>query len=383
MLVRLAVVAVLVALGAAVAGAQGTVPQSVGPYTIAKQGYFFVGGHYVDQPGGQLMAGQAYVEYQIPQKRTHPFPIVMIEGCCTSGAGFNGTPDGRDGWEQYFVANGWAVYIMDQVGRGRSQYLESVYGKNNPKLAKADERDFIAYEKYNLFPQAHLHTQWPGTGTVGDPLYDQFYAAQLPDFQDRTLREVVNTVAGIALLDKIGPAILMPHSQAGLYVWPIADRRPNLVKGIVAIEAGGTVFHDVEFTGPPTWFKDGALSKPYGLTRTPITFSPAITDPSQIAIVQQDKPDAPDLVRCWMQKEPARTLPNLREIAILSIVSEASFAAPDEHCGAKFLTQAGVPNTFIRLPDIGIHGNGHFMMLEKNNLQIAGVIADWLRKKGL
>jgi len=380
MLARLGVVALLVALGCAAAGAQSA---GVGPYTIAKQGYFFVGGKYVDQPNGQLMADQAYIEYQIPQHLTHHFPIVMIEGCCGSGAGFNGTPDGRDGWEQYFVAHGWAVYIMDQVGRGRSQYLESVYGKNNPKTAKADERDFVAYEKYNLYPQAHLHTQWPGPDTVGSPTYDQFYAAQLPDFQDRTLREVLNRDAGIALLEKIGPAIVMVHSQAGLYVWPIADARPNLVKGIVAIEAGGTTFHDVVFTGPPTWFRDGPLSKPWGITRTPVTYSPAVTDPSQIAIVQQERPDAPDLVRCWLQKEPARQLPNLRGIAILSIVSEASFAAPDEHCGSKFLVQAGVPNTFIRLPDIGIHGNGHFMMLEKNNLQIAGVIADWLQKKGL
>ena len=378
MLVRLGIVAVLVAVVAAAAGAQ-----SVGPYTIAKEGHFFVGGRYVGQPPNQLMAGQAYVEYQIPLHRTHHFPIVMIEGCCSSGAVFTATPDGRDGWEQYFVAHGWAVYIMDQAGRGRSEYLQSVYGPNNPKTAQADERDFVAYEKYDLYPQAHLHTQWPGPDTVGSETYDQFYASQLPDFRDRTLREVVNRDAGIALLEKIGPAILMPHSQAGLYVWPIADARPNLVKGIVAIEAGGTTFHDVEFTGPPTWFKDGPMSKPWGLTRTPVTYAPAVTDPSQLAIVQQDQPDGPGLVRCWLQKEPARQLPNLRGIAILSIVSEASFAAPDEHCGAKFLTQAGVANTFVRLPDIGIHGNGHFMMLEKNNLQIAGVIADWLRKKGL
>jgi hypothetical protein len=155
------------------------------------------------------------------------------------------------------------------------------------------------------------------------------------------------------------------------------------VKGIVSIEATSSPFHDVEFTGPPNWFRNGPLSKPWGLTRTPMTFSPPVTDPSQLQIVQQDVPDGPGLVRCWMQKEPAHQLPNLRGIKILNLVSEASFAAPSEHCGAKFLTQAGVPNTFLRLPDIGIHGNGHFMMLEKNNLQVAGVIANWMTKAGL
>src|SRR5436190_14975176 len=94
--------------------------EGVGPITIAKQGHFFVGGKYYDTPQGQVIAGQAYVEFQIPENRTHPYPILMIEGCCTSGAGFNGTADGRDGWVQYFLSKGYAVYVMDQVGRGRS-----------------------------------------------------------------------------------------------------------------------------------------------------------------------------------------------------------------------------------------------------------------------
>ena len=84
----------------------------VGPLSIAKNGHFFVGGKYVDTNEGPVLAGQAYVEYYIPTNRTHPYPIVMIEGCCTSGAGFNGTVDGRDGWAQYFLSKGYAVYIM-------------------------------------------------------------------------------------------------------------------------------------------------------------------------------------------------------------------------------------------------------------------------------
>jgi len=140
--------------------------EGVGPLTIAKQGYFFVGGKYMDSPSGQVMAGHAYVDFQIPQELKHPYPIVMIHGCCSAGSSWNGTPDGRDGWAQYFLSKGYAVYIMDQVGRGRSAYVDSAYGPNNPKAPKFVEREFIAYEKYNLFPQAKLHTQWPGPGTV-------------------------------------------------------------------------------------------------------------------------------------------------------------------------------------------------------------------------
>jgi hypothetical protein len=49
----------------------------------------------------------------------------------------------------------------------------------------------------------------------------------------------------------------------------------------------------------------------------------------------------------------------------------------------KYLQQAGAKPTFIRLADLGIHGNSHVMMLEKNNKEIAAVIAKWLDKAGL
>jgi pimeloyl-ACP methyl ester carboxylesterase len=354
--------------------------EGVGPITIAKQGYFFVGGKYVDTPAGPVFAGQAYVEYQIPQNRSHPFPIVMIEGCCTSGAGFNGTVDGRDGWAQYFLSKGYAVYIMDQVGRGRSPYVESVYGEKNPKAPKFVEREFVAYERYNLFPQAHLHTQWPGTGVVGDPLFDQFQASMLPDFKDRRHREPLNRDAGVALLDKIGPALILPHSQASAYAWLMADARPNLVKGLLMAEAASSPFYELQFIGAPDWFKEVGFEKPYGVTRTPLTFEPAAPS-AGLDVVRQEKPDKPSLVRCWMQKEPARKLVNFKSIPVLLMVGEASFQAPAAHCNTYFLTQAGVQHDFIRLEDVGIHGNGHFLMHEKNNLEVAAVIADWLNKR--
>ena len=76
----------------------------------------------------------------------------------------------------------------------------------------------------------------------------------------------------------------------------------------------------------------------------------------------------------------ARRLVNLKGIPILIVVSEASYHAPYDHCTSKYLTQAGVKNTFVRLPDAGIHGNGHMMMLEKNNLQIAALLKSWVEK---
>jgi pimeloyl-ACP methyl ester carboxylesterase len=71
-------------------------------------------------------------------------------------------------------------------------------------------------------------------------------------------------------------------------------------------------------------------------------------------------------------------LPNLAKLPILVVTSEASYHAPYDHCTVKYLQQASVRPTWIKLSDVGIHGNGHMMMLEKNNLEIAAVMARWL-----
>jgi pimeloyl-ACP methyl ester carboxylesterase len=369
-------------LAAAIVALSGSArAENANPLVIAKQGYFYVGGKYHDTPNGKIMAGHAYVEYMIPAQRTHPFPLVMIAGGAMSGANFTGTPDGRDGWAQYFLARGYAVYMVDQVGRGRSPYVESVYGKSNLNTSKFLMERFVAVARYKLWPQARLHTQWPGTGEPGDPIYDQMHAQELPDIANAVLREELNRDAGVALLARIGPAVIFTHSQAGAYGWAMADLRPDRVKGIVAIEAGARPFRDVEFVGAPDYFKDGRISKAWGIGNTPLHYVPGVFDASELAFVEQDRPDAPDLVRCFLQREPARQLVNLKGIPILILTSEAGFHATSDHCNSLFLKQAGVDNDFIRLPDIGIHGNSHYLMLEKNSLEIAGVVADWLWNK--
>src|SRR5258708_34522883 len=94
-----------------------------GTLEIASQGYLFAGGKYVDGPDGKYMVGQAYVEYQIPKSRTHPYPIVMIEGGGQSGSQLTGTPHGRQGRGQNFSNDGSARYAVDQPGGGASCLL--------------------------------------------------------------------------------------------------------------------------------------------------------------------------------------------------------------------------------------------------------------------
>ena len=375
---RTAMVAVVVAVGmGAPTRAEDRLFDASRPLEVADQGAFSIPGRYVEVDKQTVMIGQMYVQYQIPKNRTRPYAVVMIHGGGQTASNFLATPDGRRGWADDFVANGYAVYVVDQSGRGRSGFFGDSYGKTRkPSVANVEQR-FTAPERKQLWPQARLHTQWPGTGAQGDAAFDVFYASQVETIGDEALIEQMNREAGAKLLDRIGPAVLLTHSQAGVIGWSIADERPQLVKGILAIEPSGPPIRETVAKGAPDYFEDGVVARPWGVTRGRITFDPPAQTPGDLKLVRQEQADATGLVRCFLQAEPARQMPHLRGIPILILVSEASYHAPYDHCTAKFLAQAGVKNSFVKLTDHGIRGNGHMMMLEKNNLEIAALLRRW------
>lgn len=345
------------------------------PQDPVKHGYLFAGGQYVDTKAGQIMAGQMYVEYRIPAKVTQPYPIVMIHGAAQTGTNFTGTPDGRKGWADYFVEQGYAVYVVDQPARGRSADAGNV-GEVSRFSADIIEKRFTATAKFKLWPKAELHTQFPGEGPNkgqrGDPVFDQFYASQVQLLRPNSVSERLMRDAGAALLDKIGPAIIMTHSQSGPFGWVIADARPKLVKGIVAAEPSGPPFREAVF--------GTAAARHWGVTETPMAYTPPVTEPAQLIKAEEAAADGQNLVKCTLQAEPARKLTNLQNLPVLVFAAEASYHAIYDHCTAKYLKQAGVKADFVRLEDVGIKGNGHMVMIEKNNLDIAAMIGGWLNK---
>src|SRR6188472_4587208 len=137
---------------------------------VARHGVFFVGGKYV--------------EVMVPKQIRSPYPVVLIHGAAQTGVDWLLTPDGRPGWAYNFLDMGYVVYLQDMPARGRSQYVPGVDGtadrlnlniRNAPNL----EEIFTASAARGDFPQAKKHTQWPGTGRIGDPVFDYFNKTQV------------------------------------------------------------------------------------------------------------------------------------------------------------------------------------------------------------
>jgi pimeloyl-ACP methyl ester carboxylesterase len=375
---RLACGLLLSALALAPAAVRAEPPKlpvpAVDQSAVGQRGYFYVGGRYVGEPGKEIMQGQIYVEVLAPKDVRRPYPLVLIHGAAQTATNWMGTPDGRKGWAEYFVEQGYVVYMIDQPMRGRSAW-HPADGATRMFTAEQEAFQFTAIETKGTWPQAKKHTQWPGEGAnkgqKGDPMFDAFYATQVETVIAVEETQRRNQDAGAALLDKIGPAIVLTHSQSGTYGWLIADARPQLVKAVVAIEPAGPPFEaTIIGTGK---------ARAWGPTDIAITYDPPVTDPSEIA-VEREGAEAPDLFACWMQKTPARQLVNLKNIPVMIMAAEASYHQVYDHCTAKYLNQAGVKAEYIPLQDKGIHGNGHMVMIEKNNLEIARVLDEWMQK---
>jgi pimeloyl-ACP methyl ester carboxylesterase len=340
--------------------------------------FFYVGGKYSGPPDKELMAGQMYVEVLRPQRVTQKYPIVFFHGGGQTATNWMGTPDGRAGWADYFLEQGYVVYLTDQPARGRSPWHASTNGPlTADSFVSEIEHNFTAPEIFGDWPQAKKHNQWPGQGETkgrkGDPVFDAFYSTQVEGLTNRAEIQTLVQAAGSALLDKIGPAILVTHSQSGPFGWLLADSRPKTVKAIIAVEPSGPPFSNVVINVG----KDDK-PRPWGVADIPLTYFPPAKTASDLAPVREQVADGPDLAICWKQPDPPRQLPNLQSIPILIISTEASYHAVYDHCTSKYLTQAGVKHTYMRLEEQGIHGNGHMVMLEKNNLEVAAVIQKWI-----
>ena len=282
--------------------------ESNGNLQLRGYGSFFIEGetHYVSADvarggsttgtvaDGESMINQMYVQFMLPQKQKGKkhVPIGIVHGCCLSTKSWQTTPDGRMGWDEYFVRQAFDTYMIDQVGRARSGFDATAYNavrtdnlqcteggtapSGNTIVCQELPPILIATDKFawNVFrwgttpctvsPCAETTTPWSDlkfpieTIGVGPNSNLQFYNMVIPDMTTTLSgapapadpKGFYNSPSQMAkLASKVGGMALMGHSQSssfptraalqpesGCYPWTTA--KACKVKAIIQIETG-------------------------------------------------------------------------------------------------------------------------------------------------
>ena len=339
---------------------------------LARKSSFYVGGEYVSDP--PVMGGQMYVDVWEPRDVTQPYPVVIFHGNGQTGVDWQQTPDGRPGWAYYLIEQGYVLYMVDYPARGRSAYVPGgVHGDLGIRTAAQLQTIWTNVDEMGNFPLNDNHTQWPGEGKPGDPIFDNFIKTQVQFAGQST---TLARHAGIELLEQIGPAILLTHSQGGGVGFGVTDGAPGLVKALITVEPGGPQIgrvstSEVGYTGDP--------ANSWGPVNYPLAYDPPVSDPAELKTYLEAEAEQPGEVPCWLQEEPARQLVNFADVPVLSMSADGTYHRVFDVCIPKWLTQAGVDTEFVRLEDVGISGNGHMMMLERNSDAIIAYIHEWIQ----
>jgi pimeloyl-ACP methyl ester carboxylesterase len=329
---------------------------------IAGQGGFWIGVRKKPMPYGTIAQGQMFVQYMIPAERRHRYPVVMVHGGGGQGTHMMGLGR-RPGWVHYFVREGYAVYWIDRPSYGRSPYHPDALGPSHLN-------NVPPYEGLIAATNVFKTPQWPGPGGMDDPFIGQFMACESGNTADEAFHSDLVWSGGVELLDRLGPCIIHGHAFGGFFGWGVADRRPNLVKGIVCMEINGNPFE---------------RQLRWGLTALPMTYDPPANSLSDFTLVDRTPPpDSPRPIASpyKVQAEPARQWKNLKGIPIAWMTSENG-AGGSPIANVEFLKQVGCSVEMLRLRDSGITGNGNLMLLEKNNREVFGVLRGWLEKNAL
>jgi pimeloyl-ACP methyl ester carboxylesterase len=225
-----------------------------GSLVLKAQGSFFVGGSTVSLTqtevggygifaGGDIAVNQMYVQFMTPQGNPNKVPVVMIHGGTLSGKSWETTPDGRMGWDEYFVRQGHAVYKPDQVSRARSGFNPAVYNNVRAGLASPASQPVIT----RLSNQANW-TLFRFGVTFGVPYPDeQFPVAAADKFAKQgipvlnaTLTDPNATAEALsALAMQLNGAVIIGHSESGLFPLQAALVNSSGTKGLIDIEPGG------------------------------------------------------------------------------------------------------------------------------------------------
>jgi len=318
--------------------------QTKDPILLRNMGSFHIGGRVIEitgqlikevvftpggvpakmDPNGKYQIEQMYVQYFLPQNRKGKLPLLLWHGGGLTGVTYETKPDGGEGWLTYFIRKGWDTYISDAVERGRAGWTNTF--KGDPVFLPLGD----PWERFRIGPPGSWNddkakrTTYPGAQFPTDA-YEQFMKQGVPRWLS-TDDQIV--AAYIELVDKVCPCVVLVHSQSGSFGYKVLEARPDKVKALVAVE--------------PTL--GGDRNKVESIKGTPIL------------VVYGDN---------------AKDHPRWSKIRQGGVDYAAAFKS------------AGGSIDVIDLPDMGIKGNSHMIMMDRNSDEVAGLIEKWLIGKGL
>jgi hypothetical protein len=335
------------ALAAALAAPAGLAAQPApgGPITLERFGSFHVGGRMVElagrpvreylptvggaplriDPNGTHVVGQMYAQFMVPAPQRGVAPLMLWHGAYLTGVTWETTPDGREGWQHFFLRRGWATTVTDAVERGRSGAAMSpeIYA---PPLHLPTANP---WERFRIGDGAGSHAR--GSVLPGNqfPTEPASYLAFMRQVVPRYLDTDADVIAGyIALLERTGPSVVIAHSQGGAFAWQVAQLRPELFRALVLVEPAGT----------------GVMAEAATLRGVP-----------QL-LVYGDYVDA----------DPRWSVIRGNARRFAAAVREAGGRVED-----------------VDLPSRGIRGNSHMLMMDRNGDAVAQLVQDWLAAEGL
>ncbi len=327
------------------------------PIQILEQGSFAAGGTVMRNPGtfdpynpspaGQTLHGDhAYVFYQIPTD-ARKYPLVMWHGIGQFSKTWETTPDGREGYQNIFLRRGFGVYLIDQPRRGNAG-RSTVGGQI---AAVPDEQQWFNTFRLGMWPDFFEGVQFSHDSAA----LKQYFRSMTPNIGPIDIN--VNTDAVSALFNKIGPGILVTHSHSGGMGWATALKNQN-IKAIVSYEPGSGFLFPAGELPAPIPMAGGSLSA----FEVPLSDFMKLTKIPIIIYYGDNIPDKP-------MNNPGQDGWRARlEMARLW-----------RDCVIKH----GGDVTVVHLPEIGIKGNTHFPFSDLNNIEIADLMSDWLKQKGM
>ncbi len=309
-------------------------------YTVKEIGSFYIGGRtetltglpmreiifspgsppIKSDPNGEFAVEQMYVQFVKLAKPKNPLPILLWHGGGLTGVTWETKPDGKPGWQQFFLNAGFDTYVSDSVERGRASWARypEIF-KSEPFFRAKKE----GWELFRLGPSYEKREAFPG---VKFPVanYDDFAKEAVPRW---STNDAATQKAYDELVQKVCPCIIVVHSQGGNFGFTAALHAPDKVKALVALEPSGN------------------------------------PDPDKNDLTKLK--DVPHLI-VWGD--------NRDKVPVWDKIS----AGPNKYKDA--LIAAGVKVEVLDLPKVGLHGNTHMMMMDTNSDEIAKLVQLWLVK---